>query len=119
MFAALTSIKEAEIDKEEADKLAKGIANVARHYNVPGVAQKTKDWIMLMQTLGVIYVPRAIAFNIRRNAEKPRPVPVPAIAVGMSPARQATPSQAPTRNGGPRFVDVPLPDGGVGKVQIQ
>jgi hypothetical protein len=117
MLAALTKVRELELDKSEAEKLAKSIANVARHYHVPGIAQKTKDWIMLMQTIGVLYVPRVIAYNIRTAAAKPAPTPATtaiAVGIGAGTGQPRPQPQSPKSNGNgpaPVFETVMTPQG--------
>lgn len=56
-----------KLEKEEADELGKSVQNVARHYDIPGVDQKTVDWIRLARTLGMIYGTRIFAMRAMRE----------------------------------------------------
>lgn len=95
MLAALTSSPALELDEEEAAKLAKGISNVTRHYNVPQMAQKSVDWIMLMQTCGAVYGPRVMAWKLDRQMRNAKPAPQhKAAPQNISPAPTA-PNQPP------------------------
>lgn len=98
MLAAITSSPSLEIDEDEAAKLAKGIGNVTRHYDVPQMAQQTVDWIMLMQTAGAIYGPRLIAWRLDRAARNVRPPPIHRAAPqNVAPAPTAPNAAQPQR----------------------
>lgn len=75
MLASIASAPDLAIDEDEAEKLAKAIANVSRHYNVPTMAQETLDWIMLIQAGGAIYGPRIIAWRMDRMSRRVKPTP--------------------------------------------
>lgn len=70
MLAALTKSPLLRIDKDEADALGRGISNVARHYDVGGMSQKTLDWFNLFQTLSVVYGPRIFVMRQQANEKK-------------------------------------------------
>lgn len=62
------------LDQNEAKELAKGIANVSRHYDV-STSQKTMDIANLVMVCGMVYGSRILAIRNRRKAERPeRPV---------------------------------------------
>lgn len=74
MLAAWTKNADWDLDDDEAEKIASRAANVARHYDVPEVAQKSKDWVMFIQAMGAIYGPRVMStvYEARqRNAPPP------------------------------------------------
>lgn len=75
MLAGWTKNADWDLDDDEAEKISQRVANVARHYDVPEVAQKTKDWIMLIQATGAIYGPRVMSqvYEIRSRNAKPAP----------------------------------------------
>lgn len=66
MLAAFLKVPEIGITKEEADKLAKASANVARHYDV-SATQKTLDWTNLAMAIAMVYGTRIMAINFRRK----------------------------------------------------
>ena len=58
-------IEELALSKVEADTLGTAAANVARHYQWSGMAEKTKDWLTLAGVTVVIYHPRLDAARKR------------------------------------------------------
>jgi hypothetical protein len=63
-----------DIDEKDADNITLRAANVARHYeNIPGVSQKTRDWILFIQCLGAVYVPRFAAWRMEVASRQPKP----------------------------------------------
>ena len=120
--ATLTAVPELELDPDEAEKLSRACANVARHYALPTMLQKTKDWTTLGIVIVGTYGARIGAYRIRtaderakaRQAEAIRraasigqPMPRPVAAPAAPPAPPAPP--APRPNGG-RFPDRPPSD---------
>ena len=101
------------IDKSEADELGKAIQNVARHYDIPGVDQKTVDWIRLARTLGMVYGTRLFAARAMRGPANPAPKP-PAPGPQLVKDAAKPESNAP----GPRFVRA-SPGPGLPEVEIQ
>lgn len=88
-LAALTNKDIFKLEKSEADELGKSIQGVARHYDIPGVDQKTVDWLRLARTLGMVYGARLFAARAAMSATKsssapnaPRSAP---IAVPQTP----------------------------------
>lgn len=59
-IAMLTQQPHWNIDEQEAEAMAKAVANVARHYPKVAGSQKLIDWTMLIGALGMAYVPRAM-----------------------------------------------------------
>lgn len=95
MLASIVQSPDLAIDEDEAEKLAKGIANVARHYDLPQVAQKTVDWVGLIQVVGTIYGPRFVAASMRRREARAKTVnPTVRPVAPNAPARAADVSQA-------------------------
>lgn len=89
MLAVLTKTQELAIDKTEAETLATGVANVARHYDIGGASQKTLDWFNLIQALALVYGTRLYA--VRGKFRKKPKVQNPA---------ETTPKQSDIMNGG-------------------
>lgn len=75
MLAGWTKNADWDLDDAEAEKIATRAANVARHYDVPEVAQKTKDWVMFIQACGAIYGPRIMSQVYEARAKNARPAP--------------------------------------------
>lgn len=99
MLATITGNAYVAIEKDESDKLAKAMANVARHYDVPGLSQETLDWIGLIQTAGAIYGSRIMASRLERaaakRAEPAKPKVEPIRAAPSAPQEQAVPAEIP------------------------
>jgi hypothetical protein len=73
MLALLTTIKEFELDKTEAQKLNVKIQALSEHYdNLKIVSPKTRATIELILTAGGIYGSRVMAYSMRRAEEKKR-----------------------------------------------
>jgi hypothetical protein len=70
MAAAQFGIPEMQLGKDEARELGTATANVARHYQWGAMAEKTKDWLLLAGSLGMIYGPRVKAIKARVVARK-------------------------------------------------
>lgn len=132
MLHSITQSVLFEIDENDADKMAKAIANVTRHYDVPQMAQKTVDWIMCIQTMGAVYGPRIMAIRMERAARNARPAPqsvhaprnvAPSpTAPGPQPQRAAPPTDelprgqpapSPTDKVQPPTQPAPAPNGPV------
>lgn len=69
LLASLAQTPEMAIDKMEANTLAIGIANVARHYDM-GATQKSLDWANLISVVGMVYGTRIYAIRARVAQEK-------------------------------------------------
>ena len=99
MLATITGNSYVAIEQGEAEKLAKAMANVARHYDVPGLSQETLDWIGLIQTAGAIYGSRVMASRLERAAQKrdnpPKPIVQPIRPSPSAPQTQAVPAEIP------------------------
>lgn len=67
------------IEEKEAEQVGGAIQNVARHYDIPGVDQKTVDWIRLARTLGMVYGTRLFAMRMSAPAKAPAAAPKPEI----------------------------------------
>lgn len=59
-IAMITKMDHWQIGDDEAEAMAKSVANVARHYPKVASSQKLIDWTMLIGSLGMVYVPRAL-----------------------------------------------------------
>ena len=85
-LAHLLDFKDLELTTAEAKRLADATANVARHYDLPDLPQKTVDWVMLMIALAAIYGPRIKSYSAKHSralplAKKaPQPASSPKVA---------------------------------------
>lgn len=93
------------LDKEkEADALADSVAKVMSHYgDIPGLNEKTLDWLGLIGTASMIYGSRIVAVRKMRADRVPKQAPAP---------QPASTAQMPQAEG---FTVVDIP--GVGKVE--
>lgn len=69
ILAAVTKVPELALDKAESTELAKGISNVARHYDVSASA-KSIDIANLAMIAATVYGTRLFAFRARRDKER-------------------------------------------------
>lgn len=69
-----------EMPSSEAESVAKAVTNVARHYPKLAGHEKLVDWVMLIQTLGMVYGPR-IYLSMPDKKEPPKPVQTPNLTV--------------------------------------
>ena len=77
MAASALSMPEFALQPSESEMLGQATASVARHYKWGGMAEKTKDWLMLVGALSIVYPPRFRAIKERRRGGAAKPV-VPA-----------------------------------------
>lgn len=111
-LAALTGKDILRIEQTEADALGGAINNVARHYDIPGVSQKTVDWIALARTLGMVYGMRLFALGMfAKTAPKVAAPPEAVKAAEPSPGKPPQgaappPGKVQPYPGGP-FIDAP------------
>lgn len=90
-----------KIEQDEADQVGTAIQNVARHYDIPGVDQKTVDYIRLCRTLGMVYGGRIFAARMMAGSSAKA---APAKPEGPKPGPTPTPPNPPQNNTGPRLV---------------
>jgi len=69
MLAVLARVPELELDKDDAEKLARGITNVGRHYELQA-AQKTIDWTNLAMVAATIYGAKLMLIRHRMREAK-------------------------------------------------
>lgn len=69
MGAAFFALPELELEKREAKALAEAIAEVSKHYNIPGIDPKMAAVVSLIIVAGQIYVPRGFAIVNRKNGK--------------------------------------------------
>lgn len=87
MGASLFAIPEMEITEDEARRISKAIAGVSDQYKVM-IDPRRAAQIDLVRELGTIYGSRAVAYYLRKKAEKARPV-------NAAPQRAPQPQRAP------------------------
>lgn len=68
-FATALNAPNINLTDDEAKRIADATQRVARHYNFPGMAVQTKDWIGLIVALGSVYGPRVTAAFVNRNVK--------------------------------------------------
>lgn len=103
MLAGMTKIPELAMDKGESDALAKGIANVAKHYDVVAMSEKTAAWVNLGQIAAMVYGPRFYTAFSRRKENRPkRQTPAQPAQQPQQPQQPQRPSDDVT----PRTVDL-------------
>jgi hypothetical protein len=73
-----------EMKPDEAASVAKATANVARHYPQLAGHEKLVDWVMLIQTIGMVYGPR-VYLSMPDAKEKAKPPSAPASNLTMFP----------------------------------
>lgn len=80
-LAAMTGKEIFKLEQDEADKVGQAIQNVARHYDLPGIEQRTVDWVALARTIGLVYGGRIFAARMMAKsapkANSLREVPKP------------------------------------------
>jgi hypothetical protein len=70
MLAAMMGAPEMLLSKDEANAVAVGLNNVARHYDL-SATQKTLDWVNLAMILGSTYGVRAVMIYNRSRKRVP------------------------------------------------
>ena len=112
-MANVTGSEVWRVGQEETDQVCGAIKNVARHYtDLPGVAQKTADWISLARTLGLVYGGRLMMLRAQRQAARRAAPPKPEGPPAPTELRRPTivPSNpAPEQSARPGPQQGPLP----------
>lgn len=73
-LAAITHTPELQLDESEAKSMSTAAARVARHYPIlDKIGDKAIDHANLVVVLSSVYGSRAIAWGMRRTAEKAKP----------------------------------------------
>ena len=76
LAAAFTGFDDIRLSEDESGPLAQGIANVARHYNIPAVDPRFMDTIALVMIAGKVYLPKAALIKMeiaeRKSKSKPK-----------------------------------------------
>lgn len=67
MLASIVQNPTLMLSAEESENLAKGIVNVARHYDASGMSAKTIDWVNLIMVAGAIYGTRFVTWRRMRQ----------------------------------------------------
>src|SRR5271166_686667 len=68
-LAGLTKTPELALTEPEAKQLAVCSANVARHYEIPGLSEVAMDWTYLIVAIVLTYQPRMKAIGRRKKDE--------------------------------------------------
>lgn len=89
MGAAFLGVSELSIDEDDAKKLAAAINDVRQFYDASFVDPKTMAWINLGIAAATVYGTRAMAYNLRRKADK-RTAPLRPQAVTQMPNNRQT-----------------------------
>lgn len=93
MLAAISGIEELELEKKEADKLTEALRNALK-FHPAGISPEKLAYINLTFAIGEIYGSRAMAYRVRKMAEKAKqPKPAPPVPINR-PAAQTAQSQA-------------------------
>lgn len=69
-LATMTQTPELALEEEECAKLARAAENVAQHYDLPDLPQKTIDWAYLLYVLALMYGTRLVAIRARLGEQK-------------------------------------------------
>ena len=83
MLAGLTKAPELALDKDEAEKLAAALANVAAYYPMV-INPKYLAWIQLGTVCAGVYGTRAIAISIRLKKEREEKARQSPNVIGMT-----------------------------------
>lgn len=70
LLAVSTKTPELALEPDESKPLAQAVAEVAKHYDIPGLDAKTVAWMGLIMVAGKIYVPRAVLISQRLEQER-------------------------------------------------
>ncbi len=98
------------LDKEEAEQLAKATADVAKHYSVRGIDEKTQDWMQLIFVICTIYGVRLYIIASEKRAARPMKNVTPPAPP------QPSPMNAPQKPEAPKG-DSEIP--GLGKINME
>lgn len=104
MLATIIKMPELMLAPQEANLLANGMNEVAKHYDLTA-SQKALDWSNLIMLAATIYGPRIFAYRARQPVKEPAPT-----AFDVRPPQRPQ-ERGPTTNP-PREIEIP----GVGKV---
>jgi hypothetical protein len=69
MAAAFTKTPELILDDDESKPLAGAVAELAKHYDIPGLDAKAMAWVGLIMVSSRIYAPRFIMISGRLKTE--------------------------------------------------
>jgi hypothetical protein len=110
MLAGITKSPRWALDQAECNTVATAAGKVLAHYDVPGVDEKTADWIGFIYALGLVYGTRMFA----AMSEKPKAAPMPKDET-RNAQEPVKPTEMPKRSADlMHAVDIP----GVGKFTV-
>ena len=82
LLAAATKADELVLEPDESKPLAEAIAELTKHYDIPGLDAKAMAWVGLIMVAGKVYVPRAMLIKARLDEEAEiKTPPKPSIVV--------------------------------------
>jgi hypothetical protein len=91
-LAALTTVREFELEEDEARKLSNASKEVLRYYPI-GMSDKALAWTNLAVVACGIYGTRIMAYSVRRAAERrARIVTLPSSGTASPPGSQPQPA---------------------------
>lgn len=92
MGAAYLRVPEIALEREEAKALAQAIAEVSKHYKIPGVSPEHASIASLVFVIFVTYGKRVPAILARRSGVAPAPAPA---APFVTPSSDGSPPVSP------------------------
>lgn len=85
MGAALLSMPQLELREDQAERLAKALAEYGRYHTLPALSPEKTALAVLVWTAGTIYVPMALAVINRNETVMPAAPDMPAPIVQPGP----------------------------------
>jgi hypothetical protein len=85
VLATALNTPEIALEKDESKPLATAVAEVAKHYDFPEVAEKTLAWVSLAMVAGPMYMAKAMLVRERTKANKARNVTDEAMGDSIVP----------------------------------
>jgi hypothetical protein len=99
----MTKTPELVLDADESRPLAMAVCEVAKHYDIPGLDEKTTAWVGLIMVCGKIYVPRAVM--AKQRIEQERKERKPSNVLTVVPKQENKPSKPPKKAQEQREID--------------
>lgn len=96
MIAGFTKTPEIALEKDDANRLAKAMAEVAVYYPA-NIDPKTLAWVNLLMAAGTVYGPMVFLVAERRRAERAANVTAEATHTFMEPTLHPAGAPAPVQ----------------------